>query len=237
MAAPAQGFTALNSAGNYEFVTATNAVPATGGTLNISGAGAAAASCSGTTLPRLRLRKGQSTYQVVLVPQYTTATLGAGLTASPWNGSTGGVLALDTSSTLTLGGATVSVDGLGFRGGAGMQLSGWSCGRKHRLSATSPATYTGAVGGENGVDASKGEGIAGTPAVGGIRRHFPEHRRPAIPAGQRELTAAWRAELRAMRAVARTDARPSGKRPECRRWWRRQRRSRAVSAETHGIRT
>ncbi|HET9408985.1 MAG TPA: C25 family cysteine peptidase [Candidatus Sulfotelmatobacter sp.] len=162
-----QGFSALNSAGDYEFVTATNAVPATGGTLNLTGSGTGgglvfsydSAIASGT--------KGQSTFQVILVPQYTTATLSSGLTASAWNGSTGGVLALDTSGALTLGGATISLDGLGFRGGAGLQLTGIPNPAPPTLPASTdfqqpaPATYTAPEAGWNG---AKGEGIAGTPA-------------------------------------------------------------------------
>ena len=40
---------------------------------------------------------GQRTFQVVRVPQYTTASTSSTLTAAAWNGSTGGVLALDTT--------------------------------------------------------------------------------------------------------------------------------------------
>ena len=69
---------------------------------------------------------------------------------------------MDTSNTLTLNGATVSVDGLGFRGGAGMQLTGGG-GANTDYRQPAPATYTGAAGGVAGYDAPKGEGIAGTP--------------------------------------------------------------------------
>src|SRR5204863_2404148 len=75
------------------------------------------------------------------------------------NGSTGGVLALNVSGTLTLGG-TVSVNGLGFRGAAGMQLAGDGTATNADYLFTSPTTYT---AGGAGADGSKGEGIAGTP--------------------------------------------------------------------------
>ena len=39
-----------------------------------------------------------------------------------WNGATGGVLAIDVASQLTLGG-TVAVDALGFRGAGGRILA------------------------------------------------------------------------------------------------------------------
>jgi uncharacterized repeat protein (TIGR01451 family) len=155
-----QGFTALNSAGNYEFVTATSASGG-GGSVSIAGSGTG----GGLVFPYHALAAsamaGQSTYQVIVVPQYTSATLSSGLTASAWNGSTGGVLVLDVSGTLTLNSATVAVDGLGFRGGAGLQLQGGVVGNDADYIHAAPAAYTGAV--ENGVDAVKGEGIAGTP--------------------------------------------------------------------------
>ncbi|MGB8832158.1 MAG: C25 family cysteine peptidase [Candidatus Sulfotelmatobacter sp.] len=161
-----QGFTSLNSAGDYEFVTAQSAVSATGGTLTVSGAGSGGGLVFAYHASAVNdASAGQSTYQVIVVPQYTTASFNATTppTALPWNGSTGGVLAIDTSSTLTLNGAPVSVSGMGFRGGAGMQLTG-SGGASTDYRQPAPTTYTGAVGGAAGWDANKGEGIAGTPA-------------------------------------------------------------------------
>lgn len=56
--------------------------------------------------------------QLVLVPQYTDVTVGGGvLTAQPWDGVTGGVLAIEVSGTLTLN-DNIDASGLGFRGGA-----------------------------------------------------------------------------------------------------------------------
>ena len=161
------GFTTINNAGNYEFVTATGAVGSvTAGAVPISGAGTGGGLVFGYNEVAATGTKGQSTYQVVLVPQYLSATLSSAAppTAAAWNGSTGGVLALDIAGALNLGGATVSVDGLGFRGGAGMQLTGGVAGASNAdYRQTAPTTYTGAVGGVAGIDASKGEGVAGTP--------------------------------------------------------------------------
>ena len=158
-----QGFTALNSAGDYEFVTAQSAVGTAGGSVTISGAGAGGGLVFSYHSAAASATAGQSTYQVIVVPQYTTASFSATSppTALAWNGSTGGVLSLDMSNTLTLNGATVAVDGLGFRGGAGLQLEGGVGGSNTDYLHAAPAAYTGAV--ENGVDAVKGEGIAGTP--------------------------------------------------------------------------
>ncbi|PYX51553.1 MAG: hypothetical protein DMG79_02810 [Acidobacteria bacterium] len=156
-----QGFTFINNAGNYEFVTATG--PISGGSVPIKGAGPTNGLVFGYTAAAATTTKGKSSYQVVLVPQYLSATLGA-VTATAWNGSTGGILALDVGGQLNLGGATVSVDGLGFRGGAGMQLTGGVAGATNvDYRQKSPAAYTGAAGGATGIDGSKGEGIAGTP--------------------------------------------------------------------------
>jgi len=161
------GFTAINNAGNYEFVTATGAIGSvTAGSVPISGAGPGGGLVFGYTAAAASATKGVSTYQVVLVPQYTSATLSLATppTATPWNGTTGGVLALDIAGQLNLGGAAVSVNAQGFRGGAGMQLIGGVAGATNTdYRQTSPTAYTGAVGGATGIDASKGEGVAGTP--------------------------------------------------------------------------
>src|SRR5208283_4546310 len=112
--------------------------------------------------------QGQQTYQVIRVPQYTSATLSSTLAPLPWNGSVGGVLAIDVSSQLTLGG-TVAADALGFRGGGGITLAGTTNIVSNKDYVTSsPANLPNLSGGgdapaNSGTDASKGEGIAGTP--------------------------------------------------------------------------
>src|SRR5579864_7551575 len=151
------GFTTINNAGNYEWVTATG--PVAGGNVPISGAGAGGGLVFGYTSAVATATKGISTYQVVLVPQYTSATLGA-LTAASWNGTTGGIIALDIAGQLNLNGGTAIVDGSGFRGGAGMQLTGNGAGANTDYQFPGPANYGGAA--EAGVDAAKGEGVAGT---------------------------------------------------------------------------
>ena len=89
----------------------------------IKGAGPTNGLVFAYTAAAVSATKGQSTYQVVLVPQYLSASLGA-VVATPWNGSTGGIVALDVAGQLNLNGGSVVVDGQGFRGGAGMQLTG-----------------------------------------------------------------------------------------------------------------
>ena len=153
------GFTAINNAGNYEFATATG--PVGGGSIPIRGAGAGGGTVFAYTSAAATATKGASTFQVVLVPQYTLATLSSGITTPSWDGSTGGILALDVAGQLNLGGATVSVDGGGFRGGAGMQLNGGVGGANTDYRLAAPTTYTGAA--RTGTAAAKGEGVAGTP--------------------------------------------------------------------------
>src|SRR5262249_54047321 len=98
--------------------------------------------------------QGQRTFQIIRVPQYTSATLNSTTppTAMPWNGATGGVLALDIASQFTMSGI-LSVDGVGFRGGAGRQLGG--------AAGTLATDYVTTAG--TAANGSKGEGIAGTP--------------------------------------------------------------------------
>jgi len=159
--------TTLNNAGRWEYVVATNAVSAAGGTLNFSGGGSSGGLLYNYTSQTFATTttQGQRTYQVIRVPQYTTATLGSTLTAKAWDGSTGGVLAVDVSGTLTLGSSTVSVNGLGFRGGGGIKLTSAVASTAADVftdfrtlapdSATAPTI--------NLANGSKGEGIAGTP--------------------------------------------------------------------------
>jgi hypothetical protein len=123
------GSTAVNNSGRYEYVVA-QAVPTGAGVVAIRGAGTGptygtvnayatvARDDSGTT------RRGQRTFQVVRVARRATALLTSTLTASAWDGRTGGVLAVDVAGNLDLNGATVSVNGLGFRGAVGISNAG-----------------------------------------------------------------------------------------------------------------
>jgi uncharacterized repeat protein (TIGR01451 family) len=158
------GSTSLNSSGKYEFVRATSNVPAAGGALTFSGSGSGGGLLFAYTEAAATATQGQRSFQVVRVPQYSSATLGytaATPAATAWNGSTGGIFAVDVSGILTLNGATVSVDGVGFRGGGALQLSGTAGRTNTDYRNTAPAAYTGAaVAGAHG---AKGEGIAGTP--------------------------------------------------------------------------
>lgn len=132
-----KGATSVGKSGLYEYAVASGL---SGNTLTLT-CGTSNAYTSG----------GQSRFQVIRVPVYTNYTLGL-ITAQAWNGSTGGVLAFDVTGVLTLNSATVSVDGMGFRGGAA------------RASTTGSGAYTDyRTPVANLANGTKGEGIAGTP--------------------------------------------------------------------------
>jgi uncharacterized repeat protein (TIGR01451 family) len=157
------GSTSLNNAGVYEYATATSAVPLTGGTLTVAAAGPGGGLLYTYTAAAASVTQGARRFQVIRVPNYSSATLSSTLAASAWNGATGGVLALNVAGTLTLGGANISVNGQGFQGAAGLQLNGATGAANSDFLFTSPATYTTGGAPFAGADGSKGEGIAGTP--------------------------------------------------------------------------
>jgi len=109
-------------------------------------------------------------YQVIRVPRYFNLSISASssITAPSWNGKSGGVVVLDAANIITFSAttATVTVAGLGFRGGGGKQFTGATAGNSNGATAititdyryNSPVTTAG-----NTVGGAKGEGIAGTP--------------------------------------------------------------------------
>ena len=169
------------TAGLYEYVIATAAV--TVGATNPCGAGAAITGdfvtvTAGTTgaglinsyvSQRSAGGTGQTTYQVIRVPQYQTAQVGnaagtATVTAAAWNGRSGGVVAFDVAGTLTVqtnSGANpppaISVVGQGFRGGVPVTLAGTGSGTPADFDYRQDTSFP--------VHANKGEGIAGTPST------------------------------------------------------------------------
>jgi uncharacterized repeat protein (TIGR01451 family) len=153
------GYTALNSAGLYEYVQAAGGVPLTGGTLTIT----SGLVNSYRDRNYVAGSNGQSSFQVIRVPQYSVATVAVAttLTAPAWNGTTGGVVVIDVAGTLTIDGSIVA-DGIGFRGGMGRQHGGANNGTYLN---TDYVTFSFPNLGINqlGANGSKGEGIAGTP--------------------------------------------------------------------------
>ncbi|MEI9807786.1 MAG: T9SS type A sorting domain-containing protein [Bacteroidota bacterium] len=106
-------------------------------------------------------------YQVIRIPRYYNLTIGSSgsVTCPPWNGSTGGMVVLDAANVLTING-NILVNGLGFRGGGGINFSGATSGNSNGSGSltntdhrwNSPFTTAANLSG-----GAKGEGIAGTP--------------------------------------------------------------------------
>ncbi len=142
--------TSTFTAGQYEYVIAASSVPLTGGTLTLSGPLVFTYTDADATTTN-----GQQRYQIIRIPQYLNLTLGADLTMPAWNGRVGGVLPLDVANRIAMGTFKINGKGKGFRGGAGIQLGGsGTAGLTNQDYRTSNANTT---------NASKGEGIAGTP--------------------------------------------------------------------------
>jgi hypothetical protein len=131
-----------NSAGRYEFAAVAGVV---GNVITVDATNSPPYSCGGivnsydTTNGRV---------QVVRVPQYSNLTInvGASVVASDWSGTTGGIVALLTQSTMAVNGS-INVNGQGFRG-APYNISGFTGSTTYRSTATA-----------NG--AEKGESILG----------------------------------------------------------------------------
>ena len=130
--------TSYNNAGNYELVEVRSVPSAT----------SIVVACA---LQKSYTATGKT--QVVRVPRYASLTLNANtsITTPAWNGTTGGIVALEVQGDVTLNtGATIDVSGKGFRGGV--------------LTRRPNNNVNGAIGFayptvENG--AEKGESIAG----------------------------------------------------------------------------
>jgi uncharacterized repeat protein (TIGR01451 family) len=147
----ASGWTGFSPAMDYEYVVANGAVAANG-RVSITGTGTGGGLLHQYRTAAASGNSGQLTFQVVRVPQYLNISLGANLTASPWNGATGGILAIDVAGTLGAASGTADVSGLGFRGAYGEQLQGDNGTNTDYVVDTSQAD-----------DGGKGEGVVGTP--------------------------------------------------------------------------
>jgi uncharacterized repeat protein (TIGR01451 family)/uncharacterized protein (TIGR03382 family) len=136
--------TALGSAGLYELVTVASITPSGGGRGTI---GINTTSCSG--LRNSYTVAGKT--QVVRVPQFASLTVNASASvgATPWDGSIGGIIALQVQNALTLSG-NLNANAVGFRGGVVEQNTD--------LGITIYRATTDTSGG------AKGEGIAGYEA-------------------------------------------------------------------------
>lgn len=147
------------TAGLFEYAVAANAVPVGGGTLTLTRTLANA--YDNLDYDDASNPTGQRRFQVVRVPQYSALAVADSVAGAPWNGATGGVLALDVAGQTTFtSNAKLTMTGRGFRGGGGKQYNGVGLGNTgysstdyRQLSSTSTT----------GTGGAKGEGTAGTP--------------------------------------------------------------------------
>jgi gliding motility-associated-like protein len=100
----------LNNSGNYEFLVVNDVI---GKTVIF-------------TRQFMKEYNASEIMQLIKVKGFESATVTNTLTARPWDGQTGGVLALMVSNTLTLE-ANIDVTATGFRGGVPVTRSGNEC--------------------------------------------------------------------------------------------------------------
>lgn len=168
------GSTSIGNAGLYEYVFVSSAAGTqTSGSVTIQGAG----SGGGLINSYYENTANNQRYQIIRVPEYTTGTLSGNFTARYWDGNTGGVAAIDMSSTLNLGGASVYATGDGFRGGA-FSVASTSPASVLNNDYVDSATMNGA--GKQPAFGTKGEGINGSPHS---TFYYTTYTTPSAPAG------------------------------------------------------
>ncbi|MDX2220918.1 MAG: hypothetical protein SF172_18020, partial [Burkholderiales bacterium] len=157
------GYSNIRNTGLFHFARVTSVGGSIGFTPATTAEFRTAAAVSGAS--------GQRSYQVIRVPFSRNVTLTGTVRPMSWNGSTGGVVAIEAGQNLVLN-AGVDAAGLGFRGGgghgAGGQPSNVACCPGNDGGAALPAiSYVGALpnAANTGGRAAKGEGVAGTPRL------------------------------------------------------------------------
>lgn len=139
--------------------------PSFGNILNYNEVGnheyAFVASISGLTIqltfPLLNNYDPSGLVQLIKVPVYSSPVVTGTLTAQPWNGSTGGILVFEATTSVTLS-ANIDVSGLGFRGGTDCLNPNGSC-------AGFGTNLNYAYDIATGLGAEKGEGIVILPVA------------------------------------------------------------------------
>lgn len=105
----------LNSAGRYEYATATSVGL---GSITVGSLRYRYTSADSTTTA------GQKRFQVVRVARYGNARIISEIRALEWEGSSGGIVAVDVTGTLDFNGQRINVNGQGFRGGGAVRTTG-----------------------------------------------------------------------------------------------------------------
>lgn len=150
------GYTSLGNTGIFEYVVATSDVATTGGMLTFRGAGSGGGVVNtylNTDFNPASTTRGQRTFQVVRVPQYSNVKLIADIKAPPFNGSAGGIIAFDVAGNMDFNGKKIDADARGFRAGFGFKAPDVGTVDATNYVANSASAYYG----------GKGESIVGTP--------------------------------------------------------------------------
>ena len=155
-------------AGNWEYCTATSAAGAAVG-VTCAGAGGGTVNAYQSSASSGPASDGNFSYQVIRVPQYASVALTGNVTPVAWNGATGGVLALQASGAVNLGGFNLTASGGGFRGGGQTFIGPYGTSILDPVNgSTFYRAVTGSIttgpGGER-EGSFKGEGVAGTPRL------------------------------------------------------------------------
>lgn len=155
-------------AGNWEYCTATSSASAA---LNVICGGNGGGTVNAYQTSAANSSVGAYRYQVIRVPQYGSVSLTGNVQSAAWNGATGGVLGMQATDALTLGGFNLDVSERGFRGGGvtflgvyGPPLLDPVNGSFFYTAVAGTITGTTISGGEREGN-FKGEGIAGTPRL------------------------------------------------------------------------
>ncbi len=133
-----------------------------GSTLRVRGGGVDGGLKFGYSNQPANGQQGRRRWQLVRVPQYDSLSLNQDLKALPWDGYTGGVLAVDVRRKLALNGHHLDASAGGLRGAAAVSLLG-ALGSPDDWRYASPTEEDRKVA--YGHHGSKGEGIAGTPVL------------------------------------------------------------------------
>jgi uncharacterized repeat protein (TIGR01451 family) len=153
-------------AGNWEYCTAVSALGAGGGALAVNCSGGSGGTVNAYQQSAATGSAGAYRYQVIRVPQHSSATLSGAVTAAAWNGSTGGVVALQVAGALNMNGASINASSRGFRGGGVTFVAPYG---PPVIDPTNGSSFyravAGAIPGGEREGSFKGEGIAGTPRL------------------------------------------------------------------------
>ncbi len=119
------GYTDASNVGRYEYIVADSVVSfASGGSLTLRGEGSGQGLLNTYSHSNSESAHGQQRFQVVRVAAYLDIVLSGNLTASSWNGATGGVVAVEAVNMLDFSSSSINVTGQGFRGGSTRKLDG-----------------------------------------------------------------------------------------------------------------